>query len=414
VSRRLHRSFCHDSEFVSISEALVHGKGFWMSIAGAGWLKSFVRHRGTADKSAWRAAAVLFVLLQGYPATGAGAATLPAGYSETVITSQLNRPTAMDFAPDRRLFVTEQGGNVRIIKNGVLLPTPFVSLTVDQNGERGLLGVAFHPSFVANPYVYLYYTVPGSPPHNRVSRFRAAGDLAQAGSEEIILELDNLSSATNHNGGAIHFGADRYLYVAVGDNANPSNAQSLTNRLGKVLRVNSKGGIPSDNPFYATATGKNRAIWVYGLRNPYTFSVQRGTGKILVNDVGQGSWEEINLGVKGGNYGWPATEGPTNNPEYTSPVYAYPHSGGAITGCAITGGAFYNPATVRYPANFVGTYFFADFCSGWIRRLNVNTGKTSGFARGYSQPVDLKVSVDGYLYVLTRGALTRIRYTAPN
>src|ERR1700716_3125635 len=177
-----------------------------------------------------------------------GAATLPSGFLETQING-LSSPTAMDFAPDGRLFVCLQGGNLRVIKNGVLLSTPFLTLTVDSSGERGLLGIAFDPNFATNNFVYVYYTVPGSPAHNRVSRFTANGDVAVAGSQMPILDLNNLSSAGNHNGGAIHFGPDGKLYIAVGENANGSNSQTLSNLLGKVLRINSDGTIPSENPF---------------------------------------------------------------------------------------------------------------------------------------------------------------------
>jgi glucose/arabinose dehydrogenase len=182
------------------------------------------------------------------------AATLPSGFSETLVAGGLSSPTAMDFAPDGRLFVCLQGGQLRVIKNGALLPTPFVTLTVNSDGERGLLGVAFDPNFATNNFVYLYYTSSSPAIHNRVSRFTANGDVAVAGSELVLLDLENLG-ATNHNGGAIHFGPDGKLYVAVGENAEPSNSQTLTNRLGKVLRINSDGTIPSDNPFFNTATG---------------------------------------------------------------------------------------------------------------------------------------------------------------
>ncbi|MGA6927898.1 MAG: PQQ-dependent sugar dehydrogenase, partial [Pseudolabrys sp.] len=134
----------------------------------------------------------------------------------------------MEFAPDGRLFVCLQTGQVRVIKNGSLLATPFLSLSVDSSGERGLLGIAFDPNFTNNHYVYVYYTVPTSPIHNRVSRFTAAGDVAASGSEIVILNLDNLSSATNHNGGGLHFGSDGKLYIGVGENANGANAQTLS------------------------------------------------------------------------------------------------------------------------------------------------------------------------------------------
>ncbi|MGB9155899.1 MAG: PQQ-dependent sugar dehydrogenase, partial [Chthoniobacterales bacterium] len=182
----------------------------------------------------------------------------------------------MEFAPDGRLFVCLQTGQVRVIKNGSLLATPFLSLSVDSSGERGLIGIAFDPNFTNNHYVYVYYTVPTSPIHNRVSRFTAAGDVAASGSEVVILNLDNLSGATNHNGGGLHFGSDGKLYIGVGENANGANAQTLSNLLGKVLRINSDGSIPTDNPFYNSASGNNRAIWALGLRNPFTFAFQPG------------------------------------------------------------------------------------------------------------------------------------------
>src|SRR5262245_66504084 len=134
----------------------------------------------------------------------------------------------MALAPDGRIFVAEQGGTLRVIQNGTLLPTPFVTLSVDSNGERGLLGVAFDPAFAANNFVYVYYTVPTAPIHNRVSRFTASGNVAVPGSEQQILNLDNLSGAMNHHGGATHFGPDGKLYVAVGENANSANAQTFS------------------------------------------------------------------------------------------------------------------------------------------------------------------------------------------
>jgi glucose/arabinose dehydrogenase len=343
-------------------------------------------------------------------------AGLPSGFSETQI-GEIASPTAMEIAPDGRIFVCEQGGSLRVIKNGVLLPAPFVTLNLDSSGERGLLGIAFDPNFgFLNHYLYLYYTVATTPRHNRVSRFEANGDVVVPGSETILLELDNLSSATNHNGGAIHFGPDGKLYVAVGENASPPNSQTLTNRLGKVLRINSDGSIPTDNPFFNVATGANRSIWALGLRNPFTFAFQPGTTRMFINDVGQDTWEEINDGIAGANYGWPNTEGVTSNPAFRSPLLAYAHSGEpATTGCAIAGGAFYNPLFVQFPASFVGKYFFADLCSGWIRIFDPATNTAAPFASGIVQPVDLKVGLDGSLYYLSinqgHGFVSRIRFT---
>ena len=136
------------------------------------------------------------------------------------------------------------GRTLRVIKNGALLATPFLSVTVNSSGERGLLGVAFDPDFASNQFVYVYYTATTPTVHNRVSRFTANGDVAVPGSETVLLDLDNLSGATNHNGGAIHFGPDGKLYVAVGENANGANSQTLTNLLGKILRINPDGTHP--------------------------------------------------------------------------------------------------------------------------------------------------------------------------
>jgi glucose/arabinose dehydrogenase len=157
------------------------------------------------------------------------AATLPAGFTETQVGSNLSgAPTAMDFAPDGRLFICLQGGQVRVIENGVLLATPFVTVPTAADGERGLLGITFDPNFAINRFVYVYYTVITAPIHNRVSHFTANGNVAAAGSEAIILELNNLSGATNHNGGGIHFGSDGNLYVAVGENANSASCCAST------------------------------------------------------------------------------------------------------------------------------------------------------------------------------------------
>jgi glucose/arabinose dehydrogenase len=331
----------------------------------------------------------------------APAATLPAGFTETQIASGLSTPTAMAFAPDGRLFVCEQGGRLRVIKNGSLLATPFVTLSVSSVGERGLLGVAFDPSFATNGFVYVYYTTSAAPIHNRVSRFTANGDVAVAGSELVLMDLETLG-ATNHNGGAIHFGLDGKLYIAVGENAVPSNAQLLTNRLGKILRINKDGSIPSDNPFFGTATGVNRSIWALGLRNPFTFAIEPLFGAMFINDVGQNTWEEVNTGAAGANYGWDLTEGPTTDPRFVSPAYAYDHS----AGCAISGGAFYSFANLpQFPMTYWGAYFFADFCGGWIRARRQD-GTIANFASGISRPVDLQMGSDGRLYYLARGTGT--------
>jgi glucose/arabinose dehydrogenase len=337
------------------------------------------------------------------------AATVPSGF---VLSRYVDLPpdvTAMQFAPDGRLFVSQQSGKLRIIQDGQLLTTPFVTVPVDASGERGLLGIAFDPDFGRTRFVYVYYTATTPTVHNRVSRFTADGNVAVAGSEVVLLDLDPLSAALNHNGGAIHFGNDGKLYIAVGDNAQSTNAQSLGNLFGKILRLNRDGSIPVGNPFYGSTVGQKRAIWALGLRNPFTTAFQRSTGRLYINDVGQATYEEINSGAAGANFGWPYAEGPSTDPAFKNPVHFYNHDTGE---CAITGGAFYEPGILAFPSWNYGKYFFADYCAGWIKRLNPETGAVTEFATGLESPVDIKVGPDGALYYLARAGayVGRISY----
>ena len=363
------------------------------------------------NASAWSSATLRF----------GGSVAVQQGFSiEPNWVAQLSAATAMTQAPDGRWFVAEQGGAVRIVKDGVLLATPFLQLVVNATGERGAIGIALHPDFANNGWVYVHYTTGSAPVHNRVSRFRAVpanGDVASANSEEFIVDQLPPLVATNHNGGALHFGIDRKLYVGVGDNAVRSNAPDLSTALGKLLRFDDDGTPSSDNPFFASRTGLARAIWAYGLRNPFTLAVQPGTGRIHVNDVGEGTWEEINVGAAGANYGWPGTEGPTAAAGVAAPLFAYRHSpttqpgtgpGGFFTGGAIAGGAFY-PGAGRFPAEMHGNYFFADFVSRFVARLDPANGDAAyAFANLAGSPVDMRVGLDGALYVLTRTGITRI------
>ena len=211
----------------------------------------------------------------------AAGATLPAGFTETPVTRPVEPNGHGVRAGWAHLRLASRAASSASSRTASLLSTPFVSLTVDSNGERGLLGAAFDPNFATNQYVYVYYTVPGSPGPQPGQPLHGERRRRGGGSEVVILDLTNLSTATNHNGGALHFGPDGKLYISAGENANGANAQTLTNLLGKILRINPDGTIPTDNPFYATATGTNRAIWALGLRNPYTFDFQAGTGRLL-------------------------------------------------------------------------------------------------------------------------------------
>jgi glucose/arabinose dehydrogenase len=251
----------------------------------------------------------------------------------------------MEFAPDGRLFVTEDAGRLSIAKpDGTLSTFLNISTKVDASGERGLLVLTFDPGFSTNGYVYLHYTKKATsttPPHNRIVRVTASGDRAVSGSEKLIFRLGNQSAANQFPqfmGGALDFGTDGKLYVATGDNDTPKKAQQLTNLFGKMLRINKSGTIPTKNPFYSTASGNDRAIWALGLRNPFKFAIQPGTGTIFINEVGENTWEEINQLEKGANYGWNIYEGPESDPRYVTPLFAYGHGGDpATTGCAITG-----------------------------------------------------------------------------
>jgi glucose/arabinose dehydrogenase len=367
-----------------------------------------------ASPAHWPILCLLFAVT--WLSNAATAATLPSGFAETRIATGIANPTAMTFAPDGRLFVCQQGGQLRVIKNGALLTTPFLTLNVNSSGERGLLGVAIDPDFASNGFVYVYYTTASAPIHNRVSRFTASAanpDVVAAGSEVQLLNLPNLSSATNHNGGAIHFGTGRGLFIAVGDNATPANAQSLNTTLGKVLRINADGSIPTSNPFVSQTTGINQAIFARGLRNPFTFAVDRTNGRIHINDVGAMSWEEVNLVSAGVNFGWPQTEGP-NPPGVAGvryPIHSYENAG---SNCAIVGAAFYRPATQTFPSAYAGRYFFGDFCGGFIRMLSPpNYDTSAGFATGINALVDIQVAPDGSLWYLARGGgeVFRVRFT---
>ena len=362
------------------------------------------------------AVAALTAALAGSVTPANSAPVLPQGFTDSQVVGGLTNPTDMEFAPDGRLFITEDTGRVRIAKPDDTPDTPIttfldISSKVDSLGERGLLALTFDPNFSTNHYVYLHYTrkaTSTTPPHNRVVRVTASGDRAVSGSEQLIFRLGNQSAANEFPqfmGGALDFQNGK-LYVATGDNDTPNKAQQLTNLFGKMLRINKSGTIPTNNPFYATASGQNRAIWARGLRNPFKFSIQPGTGTIFVNDVGENAWEEINQLRKGANYGWPAHEGEAKDPPFVDPIFAYAHGSTATTGCAITGGTFYNPTSTLFPQKYEGDYFFTDFCNGWIRRLEPTTGggfAASGFATGLERPIDLEVSQAGELYYLARG-----------
>jgi glucose/arabinose dehydrogenase len=316
------------------------------------------------------------------------------GDPELTLVGTFSTPTYLTSPPGdaERLFVVEQSGQIHVVRDGAVLPTAFIDLTslVLSGGERGLLSMAFAPDYASTGRFYVYYTARSPEGEVRIEEFHRSAnpDLADAGSRRPILTIDHPRG--NHNGGQLQFGPDGYLYIGTGDGGGAGdpdgNAQNLETLLGKILRINPVGapyGIPPDNPFVGQA-GRDE-VWSYGLRNPWRFSFDRQTGDLVVADVGQGSWEEIDFVPtaagrgRGANFGWGCWEGrhvytpntgraecsppPTN---HVQPVSEYSHS----RGCAITGGY-----VVRDPAlaPLAGRYLYGDYCSAPVWSLILAT-----------------------------------------
>lgn len=323
---------------------------------------------------------------------------------ERVIASGLTQPVAIANAGDgtNRLFVVEQIGLIKIIKNGTVLPVPFLDLRgqVSNGSEQGLLGLAFHPDYPVNGYFYVNYTDRAGNGNSVVARYQVSSDNPDVADPDSRLEvLYVIQPYQNHNGGHLAFGPDGYLYISLGDGGSggdpQNNAQQLNNLLGKILRIDVDGGspyvVPPSNPFTGVA-GVRAEVWAYGLRNPWKFSFDRLTGDLYIGDVGQNQWEEIDFmaaGSPGGlNYGWRCLEGthtysttpPCNEPAYlatlVAPVAEYSHS----QGVSVTGGYVYRGAL--FPA-LRGRYFYADFGTGRIWTL----ARLSGAAPSFTPPV---------------------------
>lgn len=334
-----------------------------------------------------------------------GAIAVPDGFTVEAVANGMDGLTALEVLPDGRVLVCEQPGRVRVIENGKLLKEPFVSLPVDAYWERGVIGVTHDPDFPTKPYIYICWVAKKLYPHHRVSRFRMKGNTAVAESEKVLLEGDDQSKMggkvpAGHQAGALHFGPDGKLYIAIGEQTAGLPAQKLDTFLGKILRINADGSIPNDNPLLHETKGKYQAIWAYGCRNPFTFGFRKSDGLMLINDVG-GRSEEINVGRAGANYGWPVVEH-GNLPEYKTeefdgPIHWYPQS-------SLNGGDFCPPHS-QWPKSWHGKFFFADFQHGWVKAIDPkNARKATTFASGVRQPVDLRFAPDGSLYVLLRNA----------
>ena len=338
------------------------------------------------------------------------------------VSSDLDFPVDFTTPPgDPRLFVAEKGGRIRIIENGSLLPQPFLDISdrVSTGEEQGLLGLAFDPEYATNGRFVVNYTDPAG--DTRIAAFRVSADAAVAdpASEELILGVDQ--PFANHSGGQIAFDQDGFRYIALGDGGSggdpESNGQSLATLLGKVLRIDIHNGtpytIPSDNPFTMFG-GARGEIWSYGLRNPWRFSFDRITRDLYIGDVGQNRLEEINVTPdadgrgRGANYGWDLMEAdecfePSSGCDRDGlevPAIRYTHD----DGCSVTGGYVYRGSAI---AALQGTYFYSDFCGGWVRSFRFVNGEVTEErewpALAAGSVTSFGLDTNGELYILTAG-----------
>ena len=365
-------------------------------------------------------------------------------------------PTGIDWSPDGRMFILQKHGVIRVVRDGVLLPTPFLDIShkVNVTTDSGLLGIAFHPDFSNNGFVYLAYVFEqggnpndDGPKISRIVRVRADPanpDVAVPGSETVILGGCQTSGPGAdclyvdhgiHTVGTLRFAPDGKLMVGHGDGGNirvddPNlRAQDLDSLNGKILRVNDDGTAPSDNPFFDGDPFSNRSkVWAYGLRNPFRFVLHPVTGIPHVGDVGWNDWEELDIASRGANLGWPCYEGVFREPEHTeafpqcaalqpAAVVAPFHPYGRSVGASVLAGDFYRGTA--YPELYRGNLFFADFVEGFIKRVvfdaNGNPASFPVFATGIDGIVDLKQGPDGVLYYadFVSGQIRRIRFNGP-
>jgi hypothetical protein len=330
---------------------------------------------------------------------------LKAGYTASIIADGLN-PVSITTDHHGRIWLAEKDGRVLIIDEEEQLQVePFVNIEVDEFNERGLLGIVLHPDIDNEPYLYVYYTVPGLN-RNRVSRFGISGNFALPGSEEVILELDELSGSI-HNGGAMVFDRNNYLFIATGDSGLPSNSQNKDNLLGKILRITENGEIPATNPFFNELEGLSKAIWSFGHRNPFNLSYDPISDLLYATDVGAGDFEEINHIQEGLNYGWPNVEGPLKDvislDNYQDPYYYYDHT----EGCAIVGLALIPKVTSFLDMEISNAIVYADYCKGYINYIeNSDTSYVKALAHEIERPLNIIYNEHNKaIYVQTRSGL---------
>jgi glucose/arabinose dehydrogenase len=388
-------------------------------------------------------------------------ATLPTGFTDQLVIGGLSNPTGMAFLPDGRLLLVEQfSGRIRLLVNGALAATDPVAVvpSVRSGGERGLLGIAVDPGFPARPYVYVHcddsnaFVI-------RITRFTVGGDLAFTGNgsltidpasrRDVITGIPDVNS--NHNGGTVHFGPDHMLYASFGEDGMGCAAQDTSGLRGVILRMDVSGMpagggsppsqaliAPPDNPFSSGGLD-GRLIWAFGLRNPFRFHIDPLNGALLIADVGEDTWEEIDRAPTGGlDFGWERFEGPALRdagcaltlPE-TAPIYAYQR--GPDPTATISGGVYRAPAgaTQRFPGEYDGDYFFSEYYSGIMRRLKGSGTSWSiappapgqvdpnNWATGLQEVSDYALGPDGSLWFCRQftspstptGQIRRIVYT---
>jgi hypothetical protein len=318
--------------------------------------------------------------------------SLPSGEGVrlAVVATGLSSPLYLTAPPGdlSRLFIVEKTGAIRIVKDGALLPTPFLDLSAQVSGgsEQGLLGLAFYPDYATTGRFVVHYTDPAG--DTRLSLFQVSSDpdLAEGSSEQIILTADQPFS--NHNGGQVAFGPDGFLYLGLGDGGGSGDpggrGQDLSELLASILRLDVQAGasytVPSDNPFVGQQPALRPEVWSYGLRNPWRFSFDRGNGDLYIADVGQSNLEEIDVAPaadgsgRGVNYGWAIMEGDRcyrggqcDQTGLTLPTFQYSHR----EGCSVIGGYVYRGSAIPL---LQGRYFYGDFCAGWVRSFRYDGG----------------------------------------
>jgi glucose/arabinose dehydrogenase/PKD repeat protein len=325
-------------------------------------------------------------------------------FQNEILLTGLNLPTVIKFLPDGKMLIGELGGRIVILRPGAsaIDPTPFLQLTNvgTLNSQQGVMDIVLDPNFTTNGHYYVFYTL-GMPNRDRVSRLTATG-LTTALSSEFVIWQDEDDANDEHHGGALNFGNDGKLYITTGEHFEPPFAQRMDSYRGKVLRYNSDGTIPTDNPFHDGAGPNKDAIWALGLRNPFRAFYDRQTGNFYVGDVGGNVFstavEEVNLVTRGANFGWPNCEGTCNDPRYVDPVYSYTHNG---RDAAVVSGFVYRGT--QFPSAYYGSYFFGDYAQNWIKRATLDTNGRPNAVFNFEPPNGALDGPTGDIVYLTEG-----------